>query len=74
MHPYVEERLALERLGRLRQEAERERIVRQALAGIDGRKAHGRMRVALGDRLVRLGMRLTGPEHGLPVRVRFDGE
>ena len=70
MHPYVTEGLGQERIKQLYQEADHQRLIREAVAS----EPRSRVRVALGDRLVRLGMRLAGPEYRRPIAVRFNGE
>lgn len=75
IHPYVEERLGRERLAMLRQEAQHERLVREAMAsGSGSHGSPGRVRVALGETLIRLGFWLGAPERRRPAAVRFYGE
>ena len=69
MYPYLEEGLGRERIAQLRSEAERERLARSI-----PREPRGRVRVALGERLVRLGVRLAGAEAVRPATVRVTGE
>lgn len=69
MHPYLEEALGRERLAQLRNEAERARLAHSV-----ARESRGRVRVALGERLVRLGVRLAGAEAVRPAAVRLSGE
>ena len=69
MHPYLEEGLGRERIAQLRREAERERLARSI-----PRENRGRVRVALGERLVRLGVRLAGAEAVRPAAVHLSGE
>lgn len=70
MHPYITEGLGRERLQQLYQEADHHRLVREVVAS----EPRSRVRVALGERMVRLGMRLMGPERGRPATARFYGE
>ena len=69
MYPYLEEGLGRERIAQLRREAELVRLARSI-----PRPPRGRVRVALGERLVRLGVRLAGGEAVRPAAVRLSGE
>ena len=69
MHPYLEEAVGRERMAQLRNEAEQARLARPIT-----RETRGRVRVALGERLVRLGVWLAGAEAVRPAAVRLTGE
>lgn len=69
MHPYLAERLGRERLARLLHEAEQSRVAAAAVRRRVPSRQPGRVRAALGERLVRVGLRLAGPEATLIARM-----
>jgi hypothetical protein len=69
MHPYLAESLGRERLEYLRREAEKSRLAASAVASAQASEHPGRIRVLLGAGLVRLGLRLAGPDTVLVARL-----
>lgn len=59
MHPFIAEQLVRAHGADLYREAEEARLARRARPTPAGRP-HRRMRIAIGERIVRLGLRLAG--------------